>query len=147
EYRFTLLFVPSFNVSFRELRFTDDPRLAGQKYKYTHLDAGYGLNLNYGSRKWNYYFNLIPFLGYNEVSGQSEFSSDSEYGTAIKASYELGVAYFFNQHWQARAYGRSIEMPADEWSKVMTKVSGQPINVTDSRITVSGLSLAYIFSR
>jgi hypothetical protein len=144
HYRFAM--VPTASLSYNREVFEQLGLLQDLEFTRWHLDAGYGPSFNYGNKKWNFYFNLIPIVSYNQIEASStqyggSYSADK---TSIEFSTEAGWTYFLGPHWHIRFFAKNAGVDTDLWEDIIFKSTGINTIVDSSTVVISGVSVGYI---
>lgn len=142
KYRFAM--IPTASFSRQQERFPTILPIATQSFIRTHMDAGFGPNFNYGSKRWNFYFNIIPVLSYDSVATNASGKDIEVSNGGLKFSTELGIFYFITERWHARVFIKNVDSDPEVWEKAIEKSTNSQFDFSNTSVASSGISVGYI---
>jgi hypothetical protein len=144
--RWQFTFAPLFRVSDKRVVTHGLPTLQGQVFDRWWVSAGYGPELGYQFSRHYLYVQIFYTGAWSEISWRRSNQDYSITRTFFSADSEVGYAFFVNQSWVVRLFGRTLNEDTEGWAEALSK--GTPLQLEkggQTQVAQFGLSVAYRF--
>lgn len=144
--------VPSIRLSRRQVKIANLPPPSNgtfierePQFLRWHVSGGYGLEIGYLFGRHYVYLDIIPMLGWGQISWRQDGGDRSATRTGVTVLTELGYTYVFDSSWLIRLFSRGQTENHELWSDAFAARLGDEYRTNSANGVLSGLTIAYRF--
>ncbi len=141
---FRTSFVPTASFSYANEKFETVLGISGQTFHRLHTDVGWGPSFNYGSRSWNFYFNILPIFAFDQISTTAGGTTYVDNNAHITFAEEIGIMKYISQRWLVRLYERNVEVPRNTWENVIGNLLQTNVTINSAQVVWAGVAVGYV---
>ena len=138
-------FIPDFNVSRDTIQYEGFTPIEDQSFKRLVVSVGYGGRVAYVANWGMPYLDLVPHLGWTQISSSGGDFDVNVTDDFIAMSIELGYIYHLNRHWIVKAFSRSTGENPEIWQKVINETNDSEFLIDSNNKLFAGISFGYRF--
>ena len=141
-WKFKFIWVPTLSGSFGKQTYQQAAGIENLSIRSRRLFVGYGPEIQMNSLWGRIYVNLVPGLGWEELSYEESGKSHRFEQFDIGLSLELGYIYFINSNWSLRLSQRVLSSNTKLWNDLMSSRPGDH-EVNEVGVSTGGASIGF----